>query len=162
MKKIKWLAAVVAVSVGLGSFAANPGIAFRSAGKGPQQLGADAAFASFEALVPIGAADAVTMTVRGADGKTLVESRQQVKTGRNALALHVETLPPGKYDVLFRAYAGRGQVALATNSFVKTGAAVTLATDKRFVAVADGSRAELAPGKIRAADLTPLAAVGTP
>ena len=162
MKKIKWLAAAAAVLVGLGAFAANPGISFRSAGKGPQELGAGEAFASFEALVPIGAADAVTMTVRGADGKALVESRQAVTTGRNALALHVETLPPGKYDVLFRAYAGRGQVALATNSFVKTGAAVTLATDKRFVSVADGSRAELAPGKIRAADLTPLAAVGTP
>ena len=72
MKKIKWLAAAAAVSVGLGSFAANPGISFRSAGKGPQQLGAGEAFASFEALVPIGAADAVTMTVRGADGSVFL------------------------------------------------------------------------------------------
>ena len=162
MKKImKQLLVAVSGMFVFAAMAANPGIAFRSAGKGPQRLGADDAFASFEALVPIGAADAVVMTVRGADGKPIAESRQQVKTGRNALALHVETLPAGKYDVLFRAFADRRQVAIATNSFVKTGVA-TVVVDKRFVVAADGSRAELAPGKIRAADLTPLAAVGTP
>ena len=161
---------LMVVALGLFVFAAmaaNPGIAFRSAGKGPQQLGAGDAFASFEAVVPIGAADSVTMTVRGADGKTLVESRQQVKTGRNALTLHVESLPAGKYDVLFRAYAGRGQVAIATNSFAKAAGAdgegaVVMRADRRYVLAADGSRAELAPGKIRALDLSPLAAVGTP
>ena len=152
-------------AVGMLAFSAavaGSGVTFRSASKGPQQV-PDAAFVAFEALVPIGAADSVVMTVRGADGKALVESRQAVKTGRNALTLHIETLPAGKYDVIFRATSTHDRVvAIATNSFVKTGAAATLAAEKRYAYTADGSRAELAPGKIRAADLTPLAAVGTP
>lgn len=136
-------------------------VAFRAAEKNVK-IGADSKFAAFEAVVGIGGADSVVMTVNGPDGKILSTVSRKVSTGRNALALHVEALPPGTYDVVFRAYARGIRTAIATNSFVKTSPARKLPEGVKYVFTDDGSRAEMAPGKIRAADLTPLRRVTVP